>query len=73
MGDGEPIPYERMKVSPKVQEKPVLNLPDCPRGEDYVVRGGTQDVPRWVIVHHEGVVTSVPQIIGTAYEVGYWS
>jgi len=36
-----------MEVSPKVDKKPVVDLPNSPCGANYVVGGG-------VVVHHEG-------------------
>ena len=53
-------------------KKLVYDLPDRARGANYVVGGGIQDVPRGAIVHHEGVVTGGPQIIGTPYHGGVW-
>lgn len=70
LGDGELVPYKRMKMSPKVHQKLVLDLPDHPCGADYVVGGGVQNVIAWVVVHHESVVTGGPQIIGHPIMVG---
>lgn len=40
MRDGEPVPHERMKVSPKVNQKLVMDLPNGPCGAHYVVGSG---------------------------------
>ena len=59
-----------MDVSPKVNQKQVLYLPNRPHGAHYVVGGEVQDVLEGVVVHHEGVVTDRPQIIRTPYHGG---
>ena len=56
-----------MKASPKVDPKPVLDLPDPSCGAYYVVGGGVQDVLGGVVMHDEGVVMGEMQIIGTSY------
>lgn len=70
VGDGEPARYECMKISPKVNQKPVLDLPNRSRGADYVVGSGVQDVLGGVVVHHDGVVMGGSQIVGTPYHGG---
>ena len=50
--------------------KLVLDLPNCPRGPNFVVGGGAQDVLEGVVVHHEGIVTGGPDIIRTSYHGG---
>lgn len=44
LGDGEPVPHERMKAYPKVNQKPVLDLPNGPCGAYYVVGSGVQEL-----------------------------
>lgn len=52
LGDGEPALYEHMKISPKVDQKSVLDLPNCPCGANYVVGGGAQEVLEGVVIEH---------------------
>jgi hypothetical protein len=66
----EPTPYNCMKASPKVDQKLALDSPNRLRGAYYVVGGGVQDVLGGAVVHHEGVVTGGPKIVGIPYHGG---
>jgi hypothetical protein len=70
LGDGEPAPYEPLTISFKVNHKLVLHLPDRPCGVDYVVGGGVHDVLGGIVIHHGGVVTGGPYIVGAPYHGG---
>ena len=57
LGDKEPAPKELLKLSDKVPQKSVMDLPHRPLRAHYVVGGGVQDVHGRVVVHHEKFVT----------------
>ena len=70
LGDMEPACDKLLRVSCKVHQKSVMDLPHHPCRAHYVVGGGVQDVLGGVVIQHEGVVSGWPQIIRTPYHGG---
>ena len=69
-GMGSPFVMSTSKYLTKSIKNRAWTFPTVHMGHNYVFGGGVQDVLGGIVVHHEGVVTSGPQILETPYHGG---